>query len=699
MVEANSITSRPRQHRRDDIQGLRAVGALLVATFHIWVGRVSGGVDVFFVVSGFLLVGSMVRELRASGQVDFVAFVGRLVKRLLPASLFVIAVVLVTAPFWMPQTRWSGHVTHVLASTFYVENWYLAWSAVDYLARDEVASPLQHYWAMSAQVQALVLLCLTMTITGFMLRNRAQRRERTTITVLIAVFVLSFGYSVYATATNQPVAYFNTFARIWEFALGGLTAVLLSRVQLPTIVQLIGGWLGLFLVLSCGLLLQVSTIFPGYAALWPTLGAALILLCGQGEDRFSVRRLLSLKPLNWLGGISYALYLWHWPLLIAFLTVTYQTQVSFAAGSAILLASVVLAWLTTRLVEGPFRNVREDRPWRTIAVGVTAVIVISIGDGGWRMQTARAVSADSLTKPDPLRYPGAAVFDRAYFAADGTVPIKPGPLWMKRDVSPLYAKKCHQDIDKAGLVSCTFGNPNAAHVMALVGGSHSAHYFSALEPIVTGQGWRLVTITKSGCVFATPRTGTSKNDRSCARWNESLMERLAELRPDIVFTTATHGKNGPAEHVLPRFAERWAKLTTLGIHVVAIRDNPWFKNDVPECVQINGPNSVQCTLPRAQAFATSDPFRNAHTDPRVHFVDITDHLCPGIRCPVTTGNVVMYSDRHHMTNTFVRTLIPYLAVKLVPTMVEVAQSKSQNTDTSSNNRQTDPVGSVPSQAI
>ncbi|MBB5699297.1 acyltransferase family protein [Sphingomonas yantingensis] len=676
MLTPDPATPRPRQTRRDDIQGLRAIGALLVAAFHIWVGRVSGGVDVFFVVSGFLLVGSMVRELRNDGRVDFVAFIGRLVKRLLPASLFVIAVVLVSAPFWMPQTRWAGHVTHVLASTLYVENWYLAWSAVDYLARDEVASPLQHYWAMSAQVQALVLLCLTMTVTGLVIRKRTGHREPAAIAVLIAVFALSFAYSVYATATNQPVAYFNTFARIWEFALGGLTAVLLSRVRLPAAAQLIGGWLGLFLVLSCGVLLQVSTIFPGYAALWPTLGAALILLCGQAKHRFSVRRLLSLQPLNWLGGISYALYLWHWPLLIAFLTVTYQTQASFAAGSAILAASVVLAWLTTRLVEGPFRTVREDRPWRTIAVGVAAVALIAAGDGAWRMQTARAVPADKLTRPDPLRYPGAAVFDRGYFAADGKVPVKPGPLWMKRDVSPLYAKKCHQDIDKAGLVSCTFGDPNAARVLALVGGSHSAHYFSAIEPIVTGQGWRVVTFTKSGCVFATPRTGTSKNDRSCARWNENLMARLIALRPDIVFTTATHGRDGANEHVVPQFAERWAKLTPLGVHVVAIRDNPWFPNDVPECVQVNGPDSVRCTMPRSRALAATSPLANATTEPRLHFVDITDHLCPETRCPVVAGNIVMYSDRHHLTNTFVRTLIPYLSRSLVPIMTEVDRERS-----------------------
>nr|WP_249403696.1 acyltransferase family protein [Sphingomonas sp. CFBP 13720] len=660
-----------RSTRRDDIQGLRAIGALLVATFHIWVGRVSGGVDVFFVVSGFLLVGSMIREVRSSGRVDVVAFLARLVKRLLPASLFVIAIVLASAPFWMPATRWAPHMVHVIASTFYVENWYLAWSAVDYLARDEVASPLQHYWAMSAQVQALILLCLILAATAWIVRGTPERRARMVVTVLATAFVLSFAYSVYATATNQPVAYFNTFARMWEFALGGLVSVVLARVELGRTTALIGGWIGLSLVLSCGILLKVSTIFPGYAALWPTMGAALVLLCGQGDHRFGVGRLLSIKPLNWIGGISYALYLWHWPLLIAYLTLAYQTHASFAAGAGILAASVLLAWATTRFVERPFGKVREDRPWRTIAVGAAAVALIVAGDGGWRMRTAQAVGADKLAAPDPVRYPGAAVFDRAWFASDGRVPIKPGPLWMKRDVSPLYAKKCHQEIDRAKVITCSFGDPKAAHVLALVGGSHSAHYFVAIEPIVTARGWRLVTFTKSGCIFAAPRAEKSRSGRSCARWNDNVMRDLLRLRPDVVFTTATHGKDGTDEHVLPRFVDRWNRLNAAGVHVAAIRDNPWFANDVPECVQINGPDDAQCTIARSAAFAAANPLARTHHDPKVHFIDLTDHLCAATRCPVVTGNIVMYSDRHHMTNAFVRTLTPYLAAKLVPTMAAV----------------------------
>lgn len=664
------------KQRRDDIQGLRAVGALLVATFHIWVGRVSGGVDVFFVVSGFLLVGSLARELAAKGAVDVLGFVARLVRRLLPSSLFVIAVVLATAPFWLPQTRWAPTMTHVLASAFYLENWYLAWTATDYLARDEVASPLQHYWAMSVQVQALLLLCLAMAATGFALRRADVDRARAGVLLLAGVFAASLAYSVYATATNQPVAYFNTAARLWEFAGGGLVAIALPRLRLSTAAQLVGGWLGLFLVLSCGVLLKVSTIFPGYAALWPTTGAALILLCGHADHPLSVRRLLSIKPLNWIGDISYALYLWHWPLLVLYLTVTYQTSVAFGPGAAILGASILLAWATTRFVEGPFRGVGDTRPWATILAGAAAVALISGGDIGWRVWTARATPGDRLARPDPARYPGAAVFDATYFAADGSVPIKPGPLWMKRDVSPVYARGCHQRLGKDEVLSCTFGQADAPYTLAVVGGSHSAHYIPALQLAIKGRPWRMITLTRSSCLLSTPGSGSGADAPSCARWNRKLMAKLIALKPDLIFTTATYGDARRDESVPANFIERWQVLNKHGITVAAIRDNPWFNADVPECVQVNGPKSSRCGIERAAALAPVNPLLDAPSLPNVHYLDLTRYICPGARCPVVAGNIVMYSDRHHFTNTFMRTLTPYLVRQLYPVMNKVASARA-----------------------
>lgn len=662
--------------RRQDIQGLRAVGALLVATFHIWVGRVSGGVDVFFVVSGFLLVGSLDRELRTRDRVDVPEFIARLAKRLLPSSLFVLLIVMLTAPFWMPAVRWKVTTTHAIASTLYMENWYLARSSIDYLAREEVASPFQHYWAMSVQVQCLIAVAMLMGVFGFALRRTRINRQAASRAFLATLFVLSLAYSIYATADNQPVAYFNSFARVWEFAMGGLVATVLPRLRLSDGVQFVGGWIGLFLIVSCGILLKVSTIFPGYAALWPTGGAALVLLCGGGSHPAGVGRLLSLRPLTWLGDISYALYLWHWPLLIAYLTITYRTSAPFDAGFGILAVSILLAWATTRFVEEPFGRFRQAHVWRSIAVAGAAAAVLVGGAAAARIYLRIAAPADRLAKPDPRHYPGAAVFDRGGYAAiSGDVGLKPGPLWMKEDISPLYARGCHEKINGDRVRSCDFGDRAASHVLAVVGGSHSAHWVSALQIVLKGTSWRMMTFTKSGCLLRTFDASGAAANPSCARWNAKLTKRLIALKPDMIFTLATHGNNGAKEDVPARFVDAWRPLIARGIAVAAIRDNPWFDFDIPECVQVNGPSSDRCRQPRATALA-ADPLAAGPKMAHVHYLDLTDHICTAQFCPTVAGNILMYSDKHHLTNTYMRTLAPYLGRQLLPILAVEARSAS-----------------------
>lgn len=660
---------RTAKARRQDIQGLRAIGALLVATFHIWVGRVSGGVDVFFVVSGFLLVGSLDRELRTTGGIDLPSFLSRLAKRLLPSSLFVVLIVLVSAPLWMPALGWKALTSHAIASTLYVENWFLARSSVDYLARDEVASPFQHYWAMSAQVQSLVVIGALMTVFGLLLRRTTLDRQTASRTFLVVLMAVSLAYSIYATAANQPVAYFNTFARLWEFAMGGLVATILPHLRLSEGSRLIGGWIGLFLIVSCGVLLQVSTVFPGYAALWPTGGAALVLLCGGGEHRFNVGRFLSLRPLTWLGDISYALYLWHWPLLIAYLTLSYRTVAPIEAGFGILGLSIVLAWGTTRFVEKPFDRFRDAHIWRSLTVAGVAAGLLVAGAVAGRVYLRMIAPADKLAKPDPVHYPGAAVFDGGYVATLGAVPIKPGPLWMQQDVSPLYARGCHESLTGDRLRSCNYGDASAPHVLALVGGSHSAHWVSALQIALEGTNWRMVTFTKSGCLL---RSFSAGDTSSCAHWNAKLMKRLIELRPDMIFTLATHGNNGAKEHVPRHFMDSWRTLVAHGIAVAAVRDNPWFEFVVPQCIQVNGPNSQRCRVPRAIALA-SNPLGGGPPFGHVHYLDLTNHICTATFCPTVTGNVVMYSDKHHFTNTYMRTLAPHLARQLRPILAAEAR--------------------------
>ncbi|TIS54539.1 MAG: acyltransferase [Mesorhizobium sp.] len=655
----------PATARRDDIQGLRAIGVFLVAVYHIWVGRVSGGVDVFFIVSGYLLIGSLGRQAESTHRVDLVVFATRLARRLLPASLSVIAIIAISAPFWLPKMRWETVIHQLAASAVYVENWYLAEAAIDYLARDQVGSPLQHYWALSAQVQSLLILAAGLAAFT-LIRRRPSRTD--ILAFLMSVFALSLAYSIYSTATNQTFAYFDTFARIWEFALGGITALLLPKIKLTPMQRTIGGWVGLAAILSCGILLEVSTVFPGYAALWPTLAAAAILVCGDGPPlRFGVARLLGARPLTWLGGISYSLYLWHWPILVFYLTLSYQTSAGVVGGIVVMLVSVLLSYLTTQFVEARFSTPRQgERKLRTVFGTAGALAAIGAVLSIWNAQAGRLMAEERLRIADVEHYPGAAaITGHAVFSSD--IPVNPGPMTARWDDADVYRQGCHQSLPGDTLLSCSFGPKDATHVLALVGGSHSVHWLPALQSALGRYpDWRIVTYTKSSCVLSSrPTSEAPEYQRACTRWNERLMARLVTDKPDLVFTTSTRVVDG-IEETPVGYREQWQTLAAAGLHIIAVRDTPWFGFDIPECVEINGRFSPKCAVQRDRVLSPVSPTSAVPPDDHLHFLDFTDFFCTGQTCPPVIGNVLVYYDKHHVTATYMRTLSTELRTQLAP---------------------------------
>ncbi|WP_331372446.1 acyltransferase family protein [Sinorhizobium chiapasense] len=652
--------------RRDDIQGLRAIGALLVAIYHIWIGRVSGGVDVFFIVSGYLLIASLARQAEAEHRVDLVLFTTKLARRLLPSSFLVLAVIATSAPFWLPRMQWQTVMQQIAASSVYLENWLLATAAIDYLARDEVASPVQHYWAMAAQVQCLLILGAAVAVFT-LIRRRPSRTDL--LAFLISVFALSLAYSIYSTSRNQAFAYYDTFARIWEFALGGITGLLLPGINLSPIHRTIGGWIGLVAILSCGIVLEISTVFPGYAALWPTLAAAAILVCGNGPPlRFGVARLLAARPLVWLGDISYFLYLWHWPILVFYLTYSYQTSAGPIEGAVVLIVSIVLSHATTRMLDGRFPGRKnDDRPLQTAFGAIIALAVIAAGLFVWRGEAARSMAEERLRVADPARYPGAAI--KGLAAGSSEVPVHPGAMTARWDDADVYRDGCHQSLLGTTLLSCSYGPRGASHTLALVGGSHSVHWLPALQGVLQRYpDWKIVTYTKSSCVLSSQESSEVPAYRdACTKWNELLMERLLATKPNLIFTTSTRVIDG-IEEVPAGYQRQWAKLAAAGIPVVAMRDTPWFGFDVPECVEINGRFSPKCIVERDSVLAPINPTRAVSFRENLHFLDFSDYFCTAEMCPAVIGNVQVYYDKHHVTATYMRTLSEALARQLAPLM-------------------------------
>jgi peptidoglycan/LPS O-acetylase OafA/YrhL len=654
-----------REHYRPEIQGLRAVAALLVAAYHIWLGRVSGGVDVFFVVTGFLITRTLLGHLERSGRIDFATFWANLARRLLPAALLVLSVVVVAGLLWLPTIHWARTIKEVIASASYVENWYLAVNKYDYLERDSFASPVQHFWAMSLQGQVYILWPILLALTGFAARRMGLDVRRAVGGMLLLLFVASLTYSVVTTRLNQPFAYFDTLARLWEISIGGLLALVPPGWKMPRRARLPLGWIGLLAILTCGLLLPVSRVFPGYAALWPTLAVALIILAGSSGSAFGADRLLSIKPLASLGDVSYGIYLWHWPLFVFYRTLTGSAEIGLLAGLAIIGLTIILAWLTTRYVENPIRNPQRGKgnPVWAIGVGAGAIAGLLALAIGWGLVYLHAKRADQvhIAEDDP-RYPGARALEPGFSrAGPPNARLYPGPLAVRDDLPDVYADGCQSSEWGEDFFSCTYGRQGARTTIALVGGSHSTHWLPALQVLAERHDWRITTYLKDMCRFAlAPASKYGEAYPGCDRWKARVLARLKSDPPAVLFTTATYGGDG-IEIVPDGFTRMWHKLGESGVQVVAVRDTPYLNFAVAECVEVFGPEAARCSRPRDTMLAKQNPAeRLADLPPNVHLVDLSDYFCDATTCFPAAGNLLIYRDDNHITATYMRTLAPML---------------------------------------
>ncbi|MBB5996915.1 acyltransferase family protein [Streptomonospora salina] len=654
---------------RPEVQGLRAVAVVLVAVYHIWFDRVSGGVDVFLLLTGFLITGSLVRALERDGAVGFAAFFGRLVRRLVPAAAVVLAAVLAAAPFLLPGSQLQATADQVLASALYVENWHLALNAVDYTAQNSAAGPLQHFWSLSVQGQAY-LLWPALVAAAALAANRLGVGLRRAVPVALApVFAGSLAYSVHITAADQPWAYFDTGARLWELALGGLLALLPPAPGVPGRVRAVLGWVGLSALVLCGALMDVSALFPGYTALWPTTAAALVVLGGGSERWWGADRLLSWRPLTRLGDLAYALYLWHWPVLVFYLQATGREAAGLLGGCLVLAVSVLLAAATTALVRDGLARLQRGPRGRLSSLGAAAaaLLLVAAASSAWSARLTqereeRREQAESVT--DEGRYPGAQVLaDPRLAETTPRAPVLPAPADAKADQNIDFENGCHVGLDEAEPVVCEYGPDSAEHTVALVGASRSAHWFAALWEAAQANGWRVVTLTKSGCQFSTdPPTLDGEPFAECVEWREGAMAELDRRRPDAVLTSSTRALPSD-ETVHPGFIERWQQLDAMGIDVVGIRDLPRIDYEGAACVEANG--RAGCASPESYSHAETDPARSRSDIPaNVELIDLTDYVCPDGRCPAVVGNVLVFWDHSHLTATYSRTLAPILGERV-----------------------------------
>ncbi|MEG0258290.1 MAG: acyltransferase family protein [Lysinibacillus sp.] len=646
----------PEKRYRPEIEGLRTIATLLVAVYHIWLGRVSGGIDVFFVLSGFLITTSLLSRVERNGKIGFGQFILGLAKRLFPQALIVTLTVAVVSIFLIPKVQWEQIISHMFASTMYFENWRLAIDAVDYLARDEAASPFQHYWSLSIQGQFYLLWPALIFIAYFLARKIFKTPVRKTLlAVLSTVFVLSISYSIFKTYSNQPWAYFDTFARVWEFSIGGMFALLLPYLSFNKRLSTITGWVGILVICLTGILLPVSTVFPGFLALVPISGALLVLVASENSTRFGIDKFLSLKPFPFLGSLTYGFYLWHWPLLIFYQTYMEQTKVSLAHGLLILLATFVLSFLSTKIVENPIRHLNTKTAKRKLLVVLSLfllpVFLTNFAINQYVTNEKSQATGDYATQD----YPGALMLTEGIAPTEG-VELMPSLLNLKADVPAFYQQKECLGKDQTDVKICSFGvTENPDTVIALVGGSHSGHWMPTLEVLAEELNFQIDLYNHDGCRFTNSDPDNHLTD-TCLDWNKNVIKALQENPPDLVFTTSTLNKR---DKIPAGYIGQWQQLEGYTT-VFAIRDNPRMLEDVPTCLE-KAKDMRDCAVPRSEALSDVLPWENTEGLPsNVIYADLSDNFCDENSCYPVIGNILVYRDTNHITKTFAKTLAPAL---------------------------------------
>lgn len=644
-----------QQRYRLEVEGVRAIAAMLVAIYHIWFNRVSGGVDVFFTVSGFLITTSLLSMYQREGTIRPISYIIKLLKRLIPSAWFIAIISFIISLLLAPVYTRPQNFSEFVASLFYFENWRLAWDAVDYLAQHNSASPFQHYWALAIQFQFyliwLLLFCVAMWLKKWLIKVSYR-----TITGWLfgVVLVTSFSYSVYFTTINQPIAYYHTFTRVWEFSLGGLLAITIHKVVLPKKIAWLSGWVGLFALLLCGLVLQVSTVFPGYAALWPTSAAILILLAGNQSTRFSAYQILASKPLVSFGKISYAFYLWHWPILILFLQYFERGTVSLKAGIAIILLSTLLAYFTIYVIEQPIRQ-RHWSTKQTAIVLATAIMIMSSSLAVYHYyvlpkQKITAVYGDNL---------GAAAHkvkeQPYYYEVDTLIPkLELGTL----DMSDVYADKCFQMDGNISIIDCEYGDTiNYDYTIALVGGSHAAHWQPMLDEFGKDNNVRIKTFLKANCRFSTEDT---TDYPECLAWFDDVTTELLHDPPDLVFTPGDISTKEWENRIPQGFIDAWEIYEEAHIPLFLVRDTPRFPHRVPICLyEAKGDLIEDCRTPRDEAIAKTTPLHDATLLPKgAHTFDATDYFCDDTYCYPIVGNIATHFDDNHISASISRSFMP-----------------------------------------
>ena len=604
------------------IQGLRALAALLVTIFHARLlpgGFI--GVDIFYVISGFLITGLILREIESTGKLDLQSFYQRRIKRLLPTSVFVLFVTAIVGMFVLPVITRDALGRDLFAAATYISNYLFAWWENDYQNLDATPSPFIHYWSLAVEEQFYIVWPVFILFLS-------RYGKRAIFRGIAVTTFLSLLLSIYQTQTSPIWAFYSLPTRAWELGFGALLFFVPETFWKNRFIP----WFGVIGIAIASFRFDENTAFPGVNALLPVVSTAVLIgsiaIWPRAFNDLSNNRIS-----QWLGAISYPLYLWHWPALVL---------PSSALGRPLrirerlfcIVLTIVLAHFTSKYIEQPIRHKKiSGKKIYTFFAATTAVSLIA----------GLVISSTSSSM--------IAVKGTNYKFNLMDVMQKPA----------VYGDDCHSNYGETESGECTYGDLNSATTIVLYGDSHAAQWFPALEQLANEKGFKLVSLTKSACPSVdVPRAdqGAYKNIH-CEKWRENSVKRIKEIKPAAVILSSYQYFSPPS-----RFSDvdKWwtdgqkrllSSLNGSSDHLIYISDTPRPMRDIPNCLasrDVKSCNTTERTPVKViRGFDVIDP---------------APWLCTSI-CPAIQDGYVVYRDASHISVAAALALKPQLEAALV----------------------------------
>lgn len=674
---------------RPEIHALRTLAVAGVVLFHLWPNRVTGGyigVDVFFVISGYLITSHLLREVEKTGTIRLSSFYARRIRRLLPAAMLVLFLTAIGTLYLSPEGLVPGYLFQITASALYFVNWVLAFNSTDYFAATGPESPVQHYWSLSVEEQFYLIWPLVFIGVAAIAIRRSLRTRGPLAIAVGGVFILSIVFSGVVTIQAQQAAYFNTLAHAWEFAAGGLLGLAQSRLDASRWSQLRHTraallWTGLFTIAATMLMFNATTPVPGWVAVIPVGGTLAVIAGGVSGVRWSPSPLLGWRPVQFVGDVSYSMYLWHWPLIVLAPFLLHR-QLAFWDKIIILILTIFLSWMTRAFVE---QTALRGRLWKRrrfsygFAIGSALLIIAICAIPMWSIQQRGTAAQQSLVQRIVAGDPCVGAPALRDVGGCGSTALAVDP-----DLAPSAADTDYESFAEAtaaelgtsgscdsganGSDVCTFGDAEGASSrIALVGDSHAEHLLPALAVQAGEEPWSVEAHVKRSCPFvvsdwrASGASEYKQNDAGCIAWRESIVDQIAQDSTIDVVVVTTYGHrvgidgsaNEQAEFTAA-LGQTWRMLTDAGKQVIVVADTPVaIGNDIIECLdEVN--SAVECANARGGALPP-DPLQNSvpSTDTSgLSLLDLTDAFCDDSKCYAAIGGLRVYEDSHHITPAF-----------------------------------------------